>query len=255
MGRCRDPRDEHAAVGLIQPVRRRHVLPGRLPGQHGERVSPADHRGQAGGKKCLAGSRGRHPDLPRGSQIPSGPQLLARNRPLRQHPAGHRRRPGRGGGAAASEHAPGDLRFSGERADRHSDRSAPGRRPANLRPRHPGSRDHAPGQAVPECRGVYRHAAVRPGTGRGRAGDCGPVHARSQLSPPVPGGQSYLARDHLPHRSGWQADPELRGHDIPGARLVRWLHGSRRPGRRRMLVRPAPQAGGVQIVGPAGRPA
>ena len=45
------------------------------------------------------------------------------------------------------------------------------------------------------------------------------------------------------------------GTDIPGARLVRRLHGSRRPGRRRMLVRPAAQAGGVQAVGPAGRPA
>ena len=68
---------------------------------------------------------------------------------------------------AAPEHPPGDLRFPGERAERHPGRSAGGRRPGNLWPRHQGSRGHAAGQAVSECRGLHRHAAVRPGAGGG----------------------------------------------------------------------------------------
>ena len=118
LGRSGTPGDEHAALGLEQSVRRRHVLSGRLPGRHGERVPAADHRGQAGGAERPARARGRHPDLPGGSQVPPGAELLARDRSLRQHPAGDRGRPDRPHGAAP-EHPPGDLRFPGERADRH----------------------------------------------------------------------------------------------------------------------------------------
>ena len=136
LGRRGAAGDEHPALGLVQLVRRRDVLPGRLPGRLANEFLRQTTDDKLAARNVSPEAQAQSPGVPGRGPLPPRAQLLARDRSVRQHPAGDRGGPDRRHPAEA-EHPPGDLRFPGQRADRHPGRPAGGRQGRDLRPCRP----------------------------------------------------------------------------------------------------------------------
>ena len=136
---------------------------------HGQRIPAPDHRRQAGRTECLHRSRRAHPGVPGRGAVPPGAELLARDRPVRQHPAGDRSGCDSGSPPPAqnTRQAIFDFLVSELTAIRPTCRL---RRAAERTAAPPGSRGHhAAGQALPERGGLHRHPGIRSGAGGGAA--------------------------------------------------------------------------------------